>query len=902
MYLLNRSRISNVDQVSGRLALIVGSQCARLNQLSFLPAVAEELAAVLAAPGPGNCEPALGDGTALLLDPTTDELDRAVEQAFRVASQRAATLILAFVGHGVTDDDDFYLMAHDSPDRPNSRQAFLFGQRIKELLRTYSGLDGLVLLVDTCESGRAADQAAREWIPLLRRSGRRFEVLTATGDGPAAAGCFTRQLIYLIKTGSARSVDRLGCRHLQEPINALCPTQVATHTAHDGGADIAGDDSLYLAINVSLAWRRSPVAGTAVAGLVSELAGCYQPTAALRDVRALLAAGAHLVWVTGGVGTGKSALVAALAQPALAGHAASLLHGAVFTGPDDSVERAAAALGDQLARTTGGFADAVDRFRQRTPAQQWQRADVVERLVAGPLRDLGRPVRIALDGVRPDHPLVVALAVIEDVTLVATSREQVDHEPQIRLRAASDEDIAGYGVRRGLSADAAKALAQRAGGNWTVAKLLADQLTTTEPADTVPVDLAGAYDAALARAHGDDVIGATELAAVLAVLAAAGSGPVLPLPLLLAAGSRLGGPRSVQRLRDVLARLSALVTRGEPGDDGERVGLLHPTVAAHVWDRAIGGIGSVQAHAALAGGIDELAPAARHRADHPLHAYAALAEPEHLWRCARFEEALDRIERRPSLIQAENERTWANWSRRVDRELGVDHPLALRARSRHATAIAEAGDPTAALTALDRLLHDTIAALGAEHRETLIVRDNIAYWRGHHDSAAGLTLFSSLAEDCARLLGEWDPQTLTATHHKALMLAKNRRSDDAITLWRHILPLRERVTGKSSLDTLRVRHNLLYWEAETAYPPPVISEFHSLVQDLASTFGDTHPETITARYHHALFMAKSMRPDDIRQAFVLWQEMLPDAERTFGVHHEQTKQVREQLGYWPKQL
>jgi len=72
--------------------------------------------------------------------------------------------------------------------------------------------------------------------------------------------------------------------------------------------------------------------------------------------------------------------------------------------------------------------------------------------------------------------------------------------------------------------------------------------------------------------------------------------------------------------------------------------------------------------------------------------------------------------------------------------------------------------------------------------------------------------------------------------------------------------------------------------------------------DLSATFGDTHPETLTARYHHALFLAKSMRSDDIRQALALWQEMLPDVERIFGFHHTWTEHVREQLAWWPHKL
>lgn len=44
---------------------------------------------------------------------------------------------------------------------------------MKELLRRYSNLDGLVMLIDACHSGLAAEAAGREWLAPMRRSRRR---------------------------------------------------------------------------------------------------------------------------------------------------------------------------------------------------------------------------------------------------------------------------------------------------------------------------------------------------------------------------------------------------------------------------------------------------------------------------------------------------------------------------------------------------------------------------------------------------------------------------------------------------------------------------------------------------------------------------------------------------------
>jgi hypothetical protein len=93
-----------------RRALVIGSQCAALPGLSFLPQVAEELAGVLGAPELGGCSPALPDGRMLLVEPTVEEADQAIETAIARASEARDTLLVVFVGHGEHVEDDFYLL------------------------------------------------------------------------------------------------------------------------------------------------------------------------------------------------------------------------------------------------------------------------------------------------------------------------------------------------------------------------------------------------------------------------------------------------------------------------------------------------------------------------------------------------------------------------------------------------------------------------------------------------------------------------------------------------------------------------------------------------------------------------------------------------------------------------
>ena len=81
-----------------------------------------------------------GDRDGPLLNPSTAELKAAVKDAFAAANDAGATLLIAFIGHGVASgESDFYLMARDSPSGdPDSETAFHFTQFTRERLKKYS--------------------------------------------------------------------------------------------------------------------------------------------------------------------------------------------------------------------------------------------------------------------------------------------------------------------------------------------------------------------------------------------------------------------------------------------------------------------------------------------------------------------------------------------------------------------------------------------------------------------------------------------------------------------------------------------------------------------------------------------------------------------------------------------
>lgn len=82
-----------------RRILVIGSQCAALTHLEFLPRAAENLYGVMTDPARGGCVPALAT-SGLLLDPKVAEAKIAIKKAYRRASEAEATLLIAWIGHG----------------------------------------------------------------------------------------------------------------------------------------------------------------------------------------------------------------------------------------------------------------------------------------------------------------------------------------------------------------------------------------------------------------------------------------------------------------------------------------------------------------------------------------------------------------------------------------------------------------------------------------------------------------------------------------------------------------------------------------------------------------------------------------------------------------------------------
>ncbi|MFC3449136.1 FHA domain-containing protein [Amycolatopsis speibonae] len=399
-----------------RRSLVVASQCDSLNLLSFLPDVGHEVSTALLDPGIGGCVPALADGRGLLVDPTMTELDDALAEAFERAAEDEATLFLSLVGHGEYAADDFYFLTKETSLPVDSRKSFLFAQRIKELLGRHSTLDGLVILLDTCHAGIGALQAGRRWLRIVGEAGRRFDLLTASDDRVAANGCFSRSLVTVLRSGHTSFGEHVRCADLKRVITGLCPAQTAIHLGFDGTREVVGaDQGLWLALNSSPAWRRSPLAGNPAAPDIERLTANYRQKPELGETVGHLLTGARLVAITGAAGAGKSATLAALARPSVAGSYVppDFLHAVLFATRGQTAEQLARELARQLRHTIPWFAESRERFLSTLDESARNGASAFDLAILGPLRTVtpqwtASPVRIAMDGLDDLDPDVAS--------------------------------------------------------------------------------------------------------------------------------------------------------------------------------------------------------------------------------------------------------------------------------------------------------------------------------------------------------------------------------------------------------------------------------------------------------------------------------------------------------------
>ena len=759
-----------------RRALLIGVQNDRFGRLDFVPEVVRDLHAVVLDRRYGACQPALPDGRELLTGPaaTRAAIVTALGDAMASAGREQATLFVYFLGHGHKEGEDFYLVAADTPgpERIDGENGVSLGQRIKELLRRHSSVDGLMLVIDACHSGAVMSDP----VPGLLRQGlqARVEFFAATRPEEVASnGCFSRSLIELLKKGSPRTADaelRAYDEHdrLREVAPAGCADLApAIHLSLNGSRD-AG---LWLGRN-GAADLRPALAGTQVADVVARLTRDWQkrqgPAA---DIIRLLADGTSPIAITGGPGTGKSALLASFGRPSAGEYLG--LDAMVAARPGDNLADLAGALLEQLGRSPA-YRAAAGRFQAATPVLAQEAQPRFDQVITGPLAHLDpdQPVLVGVDavdqlGTVQRRRLLDTFTNLPGAALIVTGR-RVDDLPATSRVHLPDRDPPGVArlLRTLVENPAARnRITSLSKDEWLRARLLsglhrAGHLAGA-PAHPSP-DLTPVFQRAVSAAV--TVAPQAPVEDMARVLAAAPVGAWMPLEVVVAAlrPEDRDGQTLAVRVRDGVVALGELLARADAGRPDERVGpadeLIADFLRGHFGEDAV-----TRAHSAI---VQALAELEQGGPPNSVAAYAKDRLSEHLWAIGRSEAALSALPELPT--PADNLALWQSWHSNLLQRLGPGHPDTLTTRHNIAYWTGQAGDARGALELFTALLPDRQRVLGPGHPDTLATRANVAAWTGEAGDARGaLELFTALLPDRQRVLGPGHPDTLTTRHNIA---------------------------------------------------------------------------------------------------------------------------------------
>ena len=556
-----------------------------------------------------------------------------------------------------------------------------------------------MLVIDACHSGAVISDP----VPGLLRQGlqARVEFFAATRpEEVASRGCFSRSLIELLKKGSPRTADaelRAYDEHdrLREVAPAGCADLApATHLSLNGSRD-AG---LWLGRN-GAADLRPALAGTQVADVVARLTRDWQkrqgPAA---DIMRLLADGTSPIAITGGPGTGKSALLASFGRPSAGEYLG--LDALVAARPGDNLADLAGALLEQLGKSPA-YRAAAGRFQAATPVLEQETQPRFDQVITGPLAHLDpdQPVLVGVDAVDQldtvqRRRLLDAFTNLPGAALIVTGR-RVDDLPATSRVHLPDRDPQGVArLLRTLVQDPAARdrIASLSEGEWLRARLLSG-LHRAGHLDGAPAhpspDLTPVFQKALSAA----VTAAPQAPVedVARVLAAAPVGAWMPLQVVVAAlrPEDRDGETLAVRVRDGVVALGELLARADAGSPDERVGPAHDLIAdflrGHFGEDAVTG-----AHSAI---VQALAELEQGGPPSSVAAYARDRLSEHLWAMGRSEAALSALPELPT--PADNLALWQSWHGKLLQRLGPDHPDTLTTRGNVAGWTGRAGTPAA---------------------------------------------------------------------------------------------------------------------------------------------------------------------------------------------------------------
>ncbi|MFC5056048.1 FxSxx-COOH system tetratricopeptide repeat protein [Saccharothrix xinjiangensis] len=228
--------------------------------------------------------------------------------------------------------------------------------------------------------------------------------------------------------------------------------------------------------------------------------------------------------------------------------------------------------------------------------------------------------------------------------------------------------------------------------------------------------------------------------------------------------------------------------------------------------------------------------------------------------------------------------------------LGPDHPDTLVVRHNLASWRGQAGDVAGAFDDYRALLTDCLRVLGDDHPDTLVTRNNLAHWRGMAgDARSAVPELEALLADHLRVLGDDHPDTFGTRNNLADLRGQAGDVAGAVTGFEVLLVDRLRVLGPDHPHTLVTRNNLAHWRGEAGDTAGAVAELEALLADQRRVMGPDHPETLVTRGNLARRRGEA---GDAAGAVRSYRELVSDFVRVVGPDHPDTFIARGNLAHW----
>lgn len=905
-----------------------------MNRLPFVGEVAPRLADVLEERG--GWWPAAGG---LVLDPSADELQSQVTEAFAQAEASGAALLLAFVGHGIAIGEEFYFLTRDAPGeiRADSsdrvlnwydEEGFGLAGSLGELLARSVSLDGLVVLVDACQADPVRRAAVRDWTDVLRDNRGRMEVLVASAKGSAYGGCFTRTILASAESGLKLGGDNLLCSRLRIEIANQC-TALPQYSAYDNSIPTDGDPGLWLVRNEARAG--DAVSGRPAAGLVDQLTAGVVVTDPMRNLLGQLEEPTRLRLVVGDPGAGKSTLMGLLIRPE---HVDTIsirsgyIKAAIFLDSSSTLDGLATELSTQLDRMYPpstdypGFAAQIADAEAELEESQLHQLSLWKRLVEMPLARMVGPgvkIPIIVDGLdQPEegarNQIIDVLSLLgkdptyRHVRMIVGVRadrgidtdERLQYGERVEVPSPSLDDIAAALQRishphTGYSREQlADLLGDDATGGWLLARLISEtsrHLGQMSGEVSLEKLIILRSELAMTPHIGADVI---LTGRILDLLTAAGVGPTLPIRLIAESLGDDSRPLPLARVRNCLPVLGALISRGKPGTEVETLGIAHqsyydPLAARDHTTRS----GLNWAHQTLIDGMDRYFKRLQTiGADDIILQYWLRAAPRHFLGVGNSATAYEFLQHRESETgsSAQNRDRWATWLPEFRNSVGDHHRDTLAVRIQITKNRGEAGDIAGAIRESSVLVQDCTRLLGPDDELTLGARGNLATWRAElGDIGAAMEQYEAILADRIRVFGSNHRFTLAVRNRLAKCRGESGDISGAIADYEELIADEEILLEPNDEEALAARNNLAYLLNAAGHTVQALQQQTRVLADLEAAFGRKHRRTISSR---GILSHLTARAGDINGAIAIATEVVADSAEVLGDDHPETMQSR----------